>query len=440
MGFRHPAFAAAALVLLTTLLAGCASFGEGLGRAVLAHVEGDPDSDTRACEIEGAAFEGIVAALRAQDGQPPIGTAPAPERSIVKIMMVHGIGSHYPGYSGRTVANLTDHLGLDVVSPHIKAVDLVHPSFPGESIGTLTGQRFTDAARTREVIFYELTWSRVSDAARANLRFDNSQIHTRNRAWLNRMGKVFANDVLVDPLVYVGAGREKILTAVRQGLCWAYSTDWDAFPRASTACSDTEPGFASRLDRDPFFFVTHSLGSRIVLDALETTVEGIENQLPINPRATQLKVRLQNHTTTVFMMANQLPLLQAGFRPVPVTGRIAEFCNEGGLRYQDRMLGSTRIVAFSDPNDLLSYPIPDDFVQYGIDSRLCPSVVNVSLNVAKVFQLMGRAGFANPLTAHSDYNDDARVIGLMVGGLGQRETSAEVAERCNWVRAEEALR
>jgi hypothetical protein len=142
------------------------------------------------------------------------------------------------------------------------------------------------------------------------------------------MGKVFANDVLVDPLVYVGVGREKILTAVRQGLCWAYSTDWDGFPQTSVSCSDEAPGFGSRLDQDPFFFVTHSLGSRIVLDALETTVEGIEKQLPTNPRAAQLKERLQNHTTTVFMMANQLPLLQAGFRPVPVTGQIPEFCTE----------------------------------------------------------------------------------------------------------------
>jgi hypothetical protein len=159
MGLRHPAFGAAASALPAILLSGCASFGEGLGRAVIAQVEGDPDVDTRACEIEGATFGGIVAELRTQDGQPPIGAVPASERSIVKIMMVHGIGSHYPGYSGRTVANLTEHLGLDVVSPRIKTVDLVHPNFPGESIGTFTGQRFTDASRQREVIIYELTWS-----------------------------------------------------------------------------------------------------------------------------------------------------------------------------------------------------------------------------------------------------------------------------------------
>ena len=72
-------------------------------------------------------------------------------------MFVHGIGSQTPGYSGRTVANLTGELGVQVVSPQIKSVELTDPDFPGEFLGTLTAQRFTDNNRERELVVYELT-------------------------------------------------------------------------------------------------------------------------------------------------------------------------------------------------------------------------------------------------------------------------------------------
>ena len=428
---------AASLIVTALAVSGCASLGEGIGRAVFSHMEGDPEVDTRACEIHGAPFSGIRAAFQDRDGQ---GDASFPEPGVVKLMFVHGIGSHHPGYSGETVANLTAALGLNVVSPQIKFVDLADPDFPGESIGTLTAQRFTDEAGARELIVYELTWSRISDRARANLRFDSSQIHTRNRASLNQLAKTFVNDVLVDPLVYVGAGREKILAAMRQAMCWAHSTNWDRFPSTPIPCGQGDPGYGSRLAVDRVFFVTHSLGSRIVLDALETTAEGLYAQLDPTSDPPTFLTNLQNHTVTVFMLANQVPLLQAGFPPVPVTGQIAEYCTPAGSLYERRIVSQTRVIAFSDPNDLLSYPIPDDFVQYGIDSRLCPIIVNASLNIARVTRLLGSRGFANPLTAHTGYNTDARVIGLMTGGLGQAETPAAVTERCSWMRVEEALR
>jgi hypothetical protein len=422
------------------LVAGCASFGEGLGRGVLSRFGDSPEADARACEITGASFDGILAALQDQDGQTPIGNGSDTERSLVKVVVIHGIGPHIPGYSGRTVANLTEALALDVVPPRIKSVDLADPKFPDESIGTLTAKRFSDTARERELIVYELTWSRISDRARADLRFDSSEVHTRHRARLNQLGKVFANDVLVDPLVYVGVGREKILTAVRQSVCWAYSTDWDGFPQASVPCRDDDPRFGSRLAQDRIYFVTHSLGSRIVLDALETTAADIDARKDANPYTAHFRTALQDHATTVFMLANQLPLLQAGFAPVPVTGQIAAFCEPGGPLYAQRMLARTRLVAFSDPNDLLSFPVPEDFVQYGVDSRLCPTVINVSVNIARVNRLLGGDGFANPLTAHTEYNNDERVIGLMTGGLGRPQTPAAVTERCRWIRVEETLR
>lgn len=63
--------------------------------------------------MSGPAFSGILPMLERQDGYPPIGQA-GPERPILKVIMVHGVGTHVPGYSARLSANLAQALGLSV--------------------------------------------------------------------------------------------------------------------------------------------------------------------------------------------------------------------------------------------------------------------------------------------------------------------------------------
>lgn len=129
------------------LLAGCAAFGEGLARGVLAP-SGEPAADTRMCEVSGPAFTGILPLLERQAGYPPLGQA-GPERPILKVIMVHGVGTHVPGHSARLSANLAQALGLTVVAPDAKAFPIETPAFPGERLGTLTVTRHTNVARDR---------------------------------------------------------------------------------------------------------------------------------------------------------------------------------------------------------------------------------------------------------------------------------------------------
>jgi hypothetical protein len=46
-------------------------------------------------------------------GYPPLGQS-GPEQPILKVIMVHGVGTHVPGYSARLSANLAQALGLSV--------------------------------------------------------------------------------------------------------------------------------------------------------------------------------------------------------------------------------------------------------------------------------------------------------------------------------------
>ena len=85
----------------------------------------------------------------------------------------------------------------------------------------------------------------------------------------------------------------------------------------------------------------------------------------------------------VYMLANQLPLLELGREPAPVRGEIDAYCRPDGEKFDQRMIGNMSIFAFSDPNDMLSYTIPPKFADEYMDSRICPRITNIILNVAQ---------------------------------------------------------
>jgi hypothetical protein len=426
------------LVLVAVTLSGCASFGEGLARGVMARSD-EPAEDTRMCEVSGPPFAGILPMLERQDGYPPLGQA-GPDRPILKVIMVHGVGTHVPGHSARLSANLAQALDLTVTAPGAKAFPIEAVGFPGETLGELTVTRHTNAARDREMLFYELTWSPISQSAKDAIAFDSTAVYAHRRASLNNVFKQFVNDVAPDPLVYTGVGRERIQATIGQALCWALSTDWQGLPDEQQICTPDTPGFASRLDTDEFAFITHSLGSRITTDGLQRLTRVVEMAGMDRPEVRRVSQSLQDRDVKIFMLANQLPLLQSGLEPASVKGATPSYCLPEGADFAGRLFKETELIAFSDPNDLLSYPIPDAFVQDHVDSRLCPKQVNVTINIARVSSVLGMGEFANPLAAHVDYDDDERVIGLITRGIGQPETAAVVEERCTWLEVAEDLR
>src|SRR5690606_25574679 len=198
------------------------------------------------------------------------------------------------------------------------------------------------------------------------------------------------------------SGRERIQTTIGQALCWALSADWQGLPDAQQLCTPDHPAFASRLDVDEFAFITHSLGSRITTDGLTRLTRVIEMAEMDRPEVRRVSQSLQGRDVKIFMLANQLPLLQSGLEPASVVGAVPAYCRPDGADFADRAFEQTELIAFSDPNDLLSYPVPDAFVRDHVDSRLCPKQVNVTINIAPVQSILGFGEFANPLAAHVD--------------------------------------
>jgi len=240
--------------------------------------------------------------------------------------------------------------------------------------------------------------------------------------------KKFSNDTSPDPIIYLGESREDILVSFAQAFCWMTKSNWDDLPLdKKQTCSFNDDTAATNMLVDQYAFVSHSLGSRIVIDGMQR-IAAI-----VNERDIEFRNALKHKEIPIYMMSNQLPMLQLGRKLPDVYNENSAYCTPTGEKFAQRMVAKTPIIAFSDPNDLLSYAIPQGFVEKYLDSRLCVEVTNININVATIFDGFGLGKVANPMDAHIGYDSDDRVIALISKGIGNKNTNPIVKDRCSWV-------
>ena len=160
------------LVCLSLSLSGCASFGKGMAEAVL---EKYNTEDTRVCQVRGKPFLGLDASLNKLEGK-------------TKVLMVHGVGDHFPGYATEFLEKLAKELKLTAKVSNYKEIQLMSSSEPEDRLGHLRVTRLQDAGG-KELWFYELTWSEITRSQKALLAFDNSGEYSYKRADVNEMLK-----------------------------------------------------------------------------------------------------------------------------------------------------------------------------------------------------------------------------------------------------------
>ena len=114
-------------------------------------------------------------------------------------------------------------------------------------------------------------------------------------------------------------------------------------------------------------------------------------------------------------------------------------CPADAPKAAQRFFAETDLIAFNDPNDLMSYPVPDLFAERYIDSRLCPDMTSVTINIAEVSSVLGLGEAANPLTSYSRYDGDERVGALIARGAGNPDAVPVVTQRCTFRATAEDL-
>ncbi len=413
-------------ITVIMLLSSCSSLGKGVAEAVLEKSEAE---DTRKCQVWGNAFNGVDATLSKKPGH-------------TKILFVHGVGDHIPGYTTQFLEKLAKELNLDVRMAEQKNIKLASPIMQSnKDQGNLRVTYLRNEDNSKDLTFYELTWSDITRKEKQLLAFDNSGEYDFRRANVNGLLKKFSNDTGPDPILYLGSNRETILSAFGQSFCWMASGDWDDLPSSGThSCYGLDDSNIDHIANDKYVFMSHSLGSRITIDGMQRIAHILANADKYSNTtkkaiATKKAIEaLQNKHIPIYMLSNQLPMLQLGRELPEVVGRRADYCDIKGSHYDKRIFSEAEIIAFSDPNDLLSYGIPLGFADNYIDTRLCPIVTNVNINIAKVMDAFGLADLANPMEAHTGYDQDDRVVALIAKGIGQPNSAPLVKQRCEFTK------
>ncbi|HZR03699.1 MAG TPA: hypothetical protein VFA81_11060 [Burkholderiales bacterium] len=279
-----------------------------------------------------------------------------------------------------------------------------------------------------------IVWSQLIDERRASLCFDSRPanegvVHDacKNtkadypyaRAKLNDALKSgLMNSCLADAMIYIGAQGEEIRARIRPEIEKALGID--------VAKSATGEAPAVML-------VSESLGSKVMFDVLQEIVKGASR----TAAATRAKQTL-DRTRQLVMFANQVPILDlTGPKPTPEQKRRGVEQGEGSsLRtflealpppptpkgVQPRARDTRRrIVAFTDPNDLLSYRFPKG---YFLESE--------NIEAVNVLVSNDRAWFGfleNPTTAHRTYGKNDDVMALFLCGKPAMDTGCPVKAR-----------
>ncbi len=406
------------MICCIPLLNGCASLGKGMVQAVLENEK----EDSRLCQIKGKPFQGIFPLVK-----DPTSTA--------KVLMVHGVGTHIPGYSTQLLEGLSDEMALNRISEITKNITLTDPLDATKKLGELRITRSTSENGTEELLFYELTWSEITNDQKKILSYDNSGEYSFRRAAVNDILKKFTNDTAPDPMIYLGASQEDILISFAQSFCWMVSKEWADLPASSTSGQVCNPAqllsAVENMQKNHYAFISHSLGSRIVIDGLQRIARLLSDKQSETRKmiAEEFVKTFQQLQFPIFMLSNQLPLLQLGRKLPEVIGQHNAYCHSDGEHYNSRIFSETSIIAFSDPNDILSYALPHGFIAQYIDSRLCAHSTNININVARVIDAFG-VDMANPLKAHLAYETDKRVIAMLANGVGNENTSPIIHGRC----------
>ena len=137
---------------------------------------------------------------------------------------------------------------------------------------------------------------------------------------------------------------------------------------------------------------------------------------------------LIGHTNYVYMFANQLPLLELSevSNPLPLRHEsatavkaLAEIRRQNKPRVrlqQPQALLPLHLVAFSDPNDLLSYPLDKSSIS---GSTIVYSNVAVSVERSAILGV-----FAWPITAHTGHDKSKVVMDLLAFGYKRADSRA----------------
>jgi hypothetical protein len=355
----------------------------------------------------------------------------------VDILLIHGMCTHGRKWVVEANNTLRQQLGFpaDLSEKTLNPPDLIKDDTESfMEVYSETATMFGKTLRTHAVV-----WSPATAPWKRRLCYDGQNndggdklcpqdpTFQPNRSLLNGLfKKTLLNDCLTDAMIYVGEARPTI----RKQMAEAVLTALGHQSNVKTLAALRE---AAKAEATPIFIITDSLGSKIFYDTLWKMSHDNENEGVVNA--------IFGRTIQMYMQANQIPILSLAAPIDKIT--LSPGANDdvqpsaaaprdelgidtlGALLRQYRATKGARIkpllqlrpdfgeiadvVAFTDPNDLLSYFLKGSDGRLRLDYRVVDVLVS---NSPTIFGL-----FENPFAAHIAYSNNGDVQQVIACGL-----------------------
>jgi hypothetical protein len=376
-----------------------------------------------------------------------------PEPRRLRILMIHGMGTTSPDSFNGFISSLASRLQLHQIAPPPSPAFLKQCLEPSASAaGLMTPPPIiidVDNAPTKDrarLYTYDfgmgaaptpdevpilsisfLLWSPLTSSVKCDALAENG---TPSRQLFADAAKDFIDDYLADVALYAGTYREAVMRpSIEKGLCYFVG----GAPSANGAVC------RHKTYHDPTVIITHSLGSYMLMDALHDQLT--RGQPPGGLNRSSAAAQVLQRTQFIYMMANQLALLDlttltsypqsetAETEKQPLARNVRGFASmlhmvanewsELKLRAPVRMEAqiqnaepeNRQIIAFSDPNDILSWLVQTQNLNFPEDKVFLANVymANNEFTIPPLF--------SNPTGAHTGYFDNRGVLELMVCGM-----------------------
>lgn len=318
-----------------------------------------------------------------------------PARAL-DVLLVHGMCTRDENWARESVAQLVAGLGGDTAQVALAATPVADTGI------VLYRQNLVLAGGSLNI--NAILWSPLTRQLKAELCYDQSNksgscpadqaAYPYQRAALNRSLKdKLLDDCLADAVIYQGKSREAISQRMQAAILQAVGgTD-------GTGAAPLPGDGEVPQETVPLVLITDSLGSKVTFDAIF--------KLSDTPGVSAAALRVFNRTPLIFMRANQLPLLRLaemdldGSMAPPGPGTfpadpIQALVDRSSMQGIGKPTNVPTVVAFSDPNDLLSYTL----VKSPFAARATYPIVDVVVSNAPTYlgllELPDRAHTAYP--------------------------------------------
>lgn len=332
-------------------------------------------------------FPGIATLVRNGGGRP------------LDVILVHGMCTHDAAWANHRIDRIAG-----VVSANV----------PDQAAAGANGIQLIERSQQvggTQVRFHALIWSPLTAPLKRQLGYDNTGAPSDcsaastsggeckpRRASLNGSVKdKLLNDCLSDAMIYEGASR----AAIRDAMVESVSRIIESNPSGDRTLA----------------VVAESLGSKILFDALSSMLESRQ------PRTQALGQQAVRRLGLLYMAGNQLPILglaeqdierRPDTRSSETQDSLQRFLE---LRRRQSMpraeqVARLAVVAFTDPNDLLSYRLLP--ARYAAPDMRVADVAVADVLVSNAKTWLGL--IEDPVAAHLDYLANQEVADLIACG------------------------